>query len=345
MALPANGAIRMSADIGVELGNTATSMISIGATAPRALAGVPSGAIRVAADFYGKSSLFSFTISANQQEANLRTLALAAGWNGISSVTATVNAGVYIWSDNTSTAALTINGSWPGGITLINNGYIIGKGGSGGVGRYNTSGSSLSGNAGGAAISLGVNTTITNNSGAFIAGGGGGGAATSFGGQGGAGGGGAGGGAGGNLIIFDGRTTAGGSGGGLGSSGSNGAEGPGAVAGSGGGGGRILPGTGGNGGSTFSAFGRGGGSGGGGAVGGTYYEFGNGGAGGSAGSVGGNGSGALEGGCAGGGGGWGASGGTGTIGGGSAGSGGRAITLNGFTATRSGSGTTYGAVS
>ena len=67
MPLPSSGAMRMGADIGVELGNTATSMISLGATAPRTLANVTSGAIRVAADFYGKASAFIFnqTISSN----------------------------------------------------------------------------------------------------------------------------------------------------------------------------------------------------------------------------------------------------------------------------------------
>jgi hypothetical protein len=339
----------MGADIGVELGNTATSMISIGATAPRTLAGVPSGAIRVAADFYGKSSLFSFTISANQQEANLRTLALAAGWNGSSAVRATINAGVYIWSNNTGTAALTINGSWPGGVTLVNNGFIMGRGGNGGTGYWSPpSSAAMAGSTGGPAISLGVNATITNNAGAFIAGGGGGGAGSGItGATGGAGGGGAGGGTGGNLVNAGGgsNNTAGGAGGAIGSSGSNGALPPNSIGGSGGGGGRILAGTGGAGGTSGSATGKGGGSGGGGAYGVVYkVASGSGGAGGTAGAAGSAGTGG-EGGNGGGGGGWGASGGAGSTGGASVGAGGRAIALNGFTATRSGAGTTYGAVS
>jgi hypothetical protein len=114
---------------------------------------------------------------------------------------------------------------------------------------------------------------------------------------------------------------------------------------SGGGGGRILAGTGGAGGTSGSRTGKGGGSGGGGGYG-NFYKTptGFGGAGGSAGAVGGNGV-AGDGGNAGGGGGWGASGGTGSVGGASAGAAGRAIALNGFTATRSGAGTAYGAVS
>jgi hypothetical protein len=65
MPIVSSGSIRMGADIGVELGNTSTSMISIGATAPRALAGVTSGAIRVAADFYGKSATAGAIITTN----------------------------------------------------------------------------------------------------------------------------------------------------------------------------------------------------------------------------------------------------------------------------------------
>ena len=267
----------MGADIGVELGNTATSMISIGATAPRALAGVPSGAIRVAADFYGKASAFSFTISANQQQANLRTLALAAGWNGTSVVTATVNAGVYIWSDVTGIAALTIDGSWPNGVTLINNGYIIGKGGNGGSNlQQNVNTSIKPGGNGGSAMSLSINNLIiVNNSGAFIAGGGGGGGSGGFYSPSsvswaGSGGGGAGGGSGGytqNTFFVN---APGGNGGSVGTSGSDGTALEAATSiGSGGGGGRILPGTGGQGGfygsvSSNQGFGRGGGAGGGG---------------------------------------------------------------------------------
>lgn len=374
MALPASGAIRMGADIGVELGNTATSMISIGATAPRTLAGVPSGAIRVAADFYGKSSAQSFTITTNQQELDLRTYLLANGWNGASQALVTINPSVYIWSDSISTAALTITGSFPGGVQITNNGYIIGRGGNGGLSYQQNSDTSVKiGQSGGPAISLGVNATIINNSGAYIAGGGGGGGSggfysTSVNSWAGSGGGGAGGGTGGFTQILN--IYAGGSGGAIGASGSNGSNtGPGGYEGAGGGGGRILPGTGGQGGfygAGNEGYGRGGGAGGGGGRGSWDGKsgtppYGVGGTGGSAGNVGGNsivdidqsGSDFDQGGNGGGGGGWGASGGTGTQGvlGPSPGAtwaggiGGKAIALNGNAAIRSGSGTTYGAVS
>lgn len=353
MTLNASGPISLAGiipgqSIELELGGSGSTTISLLDTAVRTLAGVPSGPITMPTNFYGKSNNANVVVpvSSNQVNMNLRTYALANGWNGTSAFQLLVNSGVYIYSTSTAIPAITIDGSWPNGVSIDNSGYIIGQGGLGGVGRYN-GGTPVSGNAGGTAISLGVNATITNNTGAFIAGGGGGGAGTSLSGaiQGGGGGGGAGGGAGGPEIIFNGGVIAGGAGGGVGLSGSNGSDGPGSVGGSGGGGGRILPGTGGAGGSTFSPFGRGGGAGGGGATGATYYEFGTAGSGGSAGNVGGNGSGLLEGGLAGGGGGWGASGGIWPLGSGSAGAGGKAIALNGFTATRSGAGTTYGAVS
>ena len=74
--------------------------------------------------------------------------------------TITINSGVYVWSDDTSKAGLTIDVP---DITIINNGYIIGRGGN-------------AGQDGGPALSIEVpGVTITNNSGAFIAGGGGGG--------------------------------------------------------------------------------------------------------------------------------------------------------------------------
>lgn len=353
MALNNSGPISLSGStagqsIALELGLSAGTQLNLGNASVRTLAGVPSGAITMPTNFYGKSSTFSFSITTNQQEANLRSLALTAGWNGSSAVIATVNAGVYIWSDATGTAALTINGSWPGGVTLVNNGYIIGKGGTGGQGVAANSSSLKNGAAGGPAISLGVNVTITNNSGAYIAGGGGGGAGSgsSAGGAGGAGGGGAGGGVGGSVP-----TRSGGTAGSVGSSGGNGSNNPGDASSSGGGGGRILPGTGGAGGASSTWYGFGGGSGGGGGAQIPYYANPTGGTGGSAGNTGGNATNPNSGdvGGGGGGGGWGASGGSGSNGAGgtagTAGSGGKAIALNGFTATRSGAGTTYGAVS
>jgi hypothetical protein len=54
-------------------------------------------------------------------------------------VTVTVNAGIYVWSDSTSLPAFDTGSPWPAGstITLVNNGYIMGKGGNGGSNYQN----------------------------------------------------------------------------------------------------------------------------------------------------------------------------------------------------------------
>jgi hypothetical protein len=179
---------------------------------------------------------FSASITTNQQEMNLATWASSNGWNGSSAATITINSGVYIWSDNTATPALT-TGSFPGGLTLINNGYIMGKGGRGG-------GWGSSPEAGGPAISLGSSVSVNNTSG-YIGGGGGGGGGSGFTSEGNTtipegGGGGAGGGDGGDG--YSNSWAYGGAGGGLGSSGGGGG---GLEAGfaphGGGGGGRVFP--------------------------------------------------------------------------------------------------------
>jgi hypothetical protein len=191
---------------------------------------------------------FNITVSGNTQNFNLNTALIAAGWNGTDVVeaTITVNAGVYVWSDSTASAGMSIT-TLPANSTvaLINNGFIIGKGGNGGpsFGIASTA-DGRAGLPGGPAISLANNITITNNS--YIAGGGGGGA----GGYDDGGGGGAGGGTGGagkqGFSAF--ATVAGGAGGSIGQSGSNGAAqtntGQNEQYGGGGGGGRVLPGTG-----------------------------------------------------------------------------------------------------
>ena len=333
MTLPASPNSISLSQVNTELGLSSTAQISLNDSAVRTLFGKASGAIAMS-DGHGKANQFAFTISTNQTNANLRTLALAAGWNGSSNVIATVGSGVYIYSTNTANAGLTIDGSWPGGVSLVNNGYIMGMGGNAVV--------DTASQAGGSAISLGVSLTITNNS--YIGGGGGGGGSGSFNGAPGnvIGGGGGGAGGGNGTYSWPGGVGAGGAGGGIGSVGANG--GLGYVgkdySGGGGGGGRIMPGSGGAGGTnsplvSSSWLGKGGGSGGGGGKVGSYP---NGAAGGSAGAAGTNG--ASRSGA--GGGGWGASGGSAYFAGGA---GGKCVALNGYTATFAVVGTRYGAIS
>lgn len=162
----------LNQSVNIELGRSATASINMNESAVRTLAGVASGAISMS-NFYGKSNQFSFTISTNQTNGNLRTLAINAGWNQSSKLVATINAGVYVSSNSTGTPGLTISGSFPGGVDLINNGFIIGMGGAG----ANLNGSAVSarnnGSPGGLALSVASAVSITNNG--TIGGGGGGG--------------------------------------------------------------------------------------------------------------------------------------------------------------------------
>lgn len=318
--------------VAYELGLGLTTTISMNQAGVRSLAGVGgSGTTWSMSSLYGKTDLFTFTISSNQSSINLRTLALAAGWNGTSPVIATVASGIYIYSISTATPALTIDGSWPRGVTLVNQGYIMGQGGNGGASP------GTAGSLGGIAIYLGASVTINNtNASAYIGGGGGGGGSGAASGSAG-GGGGAGGGNGGASY-----NRSGGAGGSLGGSGGNGAadgpSGPGFGGGAGGGGGGVSGGAGGGGGRIFPGVGGAGGISGG-------YNVTTGGAGGSAGNAGQNYPNPFGYAGGGGGAGWGASGGSGSSAGG--GAGGKAVALNGNTVTWTSGDTTrvYGSVS
>lgn len=285
---------------------------------------------RIEIQFRGTRFIFIDNITTNTANYSVRAAALASGWDGQTPLDATITvaAGIYVYAtSNTSPAFEYTNLPRNSIVRLINNGYIMGKGGNGGSGTPGE-------NGGNAIVLNSTELYITNNSTGYIAGGGGGGAGPG-------GGGGAGGGNGGAY-----QTEPGGTGGDVGqagqpggvqfSGGGGGAGGGGAgagfvfiqgigsipVGGTGGGGGRILPGT--------------GGTGGGGTIG-------TGGAGGSSNQPG------VTGEIGGGGGGWGANGGNSTqttagllIGG----LGGKAIETNGYDVNfTANTGTIYGSVS
>lgn len=177
MALPASGSLSIQ-QINAEFGR-GNNLNSYRGTTWYTDAGgsgtFSTGAISIS-DFYGKrvnSPVFNFTIY-NTDQANLRTLALNAGWNGSSAVVATLAAGYWIYSSSTGVAALTIDGSFPNGVTFINNQYVAGMGGKGGPGN------GQAGLAGGTALAVSTYVTIYNYG--YIAGGGGGGGAGGYGG-------------------------------------------------------------------------------------------------------------------------------------------------------------------
>lgn len=117
------------------------------------------------------------TISVHQLHLNLRSYLLGQGWDGVSAAIVTIAPGVYIWSDSTATPALDMGGAFPGGLTLINNGFIMGKGGDGGYLQADRV-TYVAPSPGGPAIALTGPISI-DNAGGYIGGGGGGGASAS----------------------------------------------------------------------------------------------------------------------------------------------------------------------
>ena len=123
------------------------------------------------------ASAFSFAISADTTNVNLRTAAITAGWNQTSALTCTINSGVVVYSTSTGTYAMTVSGSFPNGVSLVNNGTILGKGGAGGQSaNYVTP----PGNPGGPALNVTSAVSITNASGRIAGGGGGGGCGSNY---------------------------------------------------------------------------------------------------------------------------------------------------------------------
>ena len=177
MTMNATGAISLAGttagqSIEKENGGAGTTAIALNCAAVRSLAGVPSGAITFA-NFYGKSNSFAYTISANQLNYCLHASAVAAGWNSSAKLTVTINSGVYIYSNSTGVPALTISGTYAGGLYVINNGTIVGMGGGGGGGGLAWNGGAPAGGGGGTGVKASSAVNFTNNG--TIAGGGGGG--------------------------------------------------------------------------------------------------------------------------------------------------------------------------
>tara|TARA_Y100001937_G_scaffold101071_1_gene138563 strand:+ start:4154 stop:5230 length:1077 start_codon:yes stop_codon:yes gene_type:complete len=228
MALATSGPLSLN-DIHVEAGGSTGTICSFQDTDIRGLTPADGKTINSTlgtpidiSDFYGASSSVDLTSGGTVNGQAQRQEITASDYIS-SGGTLVIPSNMWVWSDSTSTAALTIDIP----CTIQNNGKIIGKGGAGGYGASAGGGyNSNSGNGGDGGPAIKINSsvsgvTITNASGAFIAGGGGGGGSSNIepsntysGGGGGAGGGA--GGAGGGVSF-----NAGGAGGAINAKGSN----------------------------------------------------------------------------------------------------------------------------
>jgi hypothetical protein len=174
MPLQSTGSISL-ADVAEEFGGTTPHSLS---EYYNAASGIPSSGEISLSDFYGASAAFLVAIAFNVTNgANVRALATTAGWDQSEALLVRVNSGVAV--RNTSGWAMTVQGSFPNGLRIENNGTIIGEGGVGGTGggAFATTVATLNGTAGGAGgNALLVETAcVIENNGTIASGGGGGG--------------------------------------------------------------------------------------------------------------------------------------------------------------------------
>jgi len=140
-------------------------------------------------NFHGTSKFFRFndTLTVNTADYNLKAKALEAGWDGIRPIIAsvTVNSGVILYASTTSSYAFRVGSDIPytfpanSSLRLVNNGYIIGKGGAGGAGGAGAGSSSLTFTSS-SEQSLTVPAGVTSINFQIIGGGGGGGGSDDF---------------------------------------------------------------------------------------------------------------------------------------------------------------------
>ena len=182
MALNGSGPISLAGStagqsIAVELGLSPTGTIGLNTASVRTLAGVPSGAIVMPTNFYGKSNrvVSSATISANTANYTVNTAKAPSYSSGKTDFTLTINSGIVVFSGSTGSYAMTVDTSWAAGdtVTIVNNGTILGKGGTGAAGG--TGNPNPAGLVGGPALIVNRAITMNNTSGRIAGGGGGGG--------------------------------------------------------------------------------------------------------------------------------------------------------------------------
>jgi hypothetical protein len=156
------GGSTLGQSIALQLDLVPTSIISLNDTAVRTLAGVVSGEITMPDDFWGKPGGFSFsqTITTNTNNYDLKNAAIAAGWDQVTALIAnvTINPGVFVQSTSTGLPAFSTGTSFPLGsnITITNNGYIVGRGGTGATGPGSGGGGGADSGPGGGAGPSGI---------------------------------------------------------------------------------------------------------------------------------------------------------------------------------------------
>ena len=75
-----------------------------------------------------EDSLNAFTlhITNMRSNVNIRQLLIESGWNTVQEVSINISSNGSVTTTSTSNAALTISGVYPRGITIVNDGYIVG---------------------------------------------------------------------------------------------------------------------------------------------------------------------------------------------------------------------------
>ena len=180
MPLQNSGQISL-ADIAAEFGGTTPHSMS---EYYSAATGIPASGTIDMSDFYGASAAAAgYTLTTDQQDFDARAFLIAQGWNGSDAVSLTIDTGVYVYASSTANYAFDMGGNYPSGLTLINKGYIMGRGGNAAPtpaiprgalsGIVYNSPMFQNGNAGGPAINMTGNLTIDNSAGYIGAGGGG----------------------------------------------------------------------------------------------------------------------------------------------------------------------------
>ena len=134
--LPTSGTISLG-DVRSSLG--LTGAISLNDATVRAIS--PAGSAS-SATAISLSSVYSYgynpTIAANVTNYNMKSAAIAAGWDQRRqlNMSVTINSGIYVYSTSTGAYAFQTGSTFPTGsyLGLTNNGVIRGKGGDGGAG-------------------------------------------------------------------------------------------------------------------------------------------------------------------------------------------------------------------